>query len=78
MIESNIFIFYFISMSDDSFDFKLFTVNVILSSLEKIFQFLTLININVINMIFIDEFLMLKLCEHFDIQSVLLSKLKLI
>jgi len=76
--ENNILIFYFISMSDDSFDFKLFIVNVILSSLEKIFRFLVLINIEVIDMTFIDESLMSKLCECFDIQSILLSKSKLI
>jgi len=63
-------------MSDDSFDFKLFTVNIILNSLEKIFQSLTLIDIKAIDMTFIDEFIMLKLCERFDIQSVSLSKSK--
>jgi len=63
-------------MSDDSFNFKLFTVNVILNSLEKIFQFFTLIDINAIDMTFIDEILMSKLCECFDNQSVLLLKLK--
>jgi len=65
-------------MSDDSFDFKSFTVNVILSSLKKIFRFLVLIDINAIDMMFIDEFLMSELCECFDIQSVSLSKSKLI
>jgi len=65
-------------MSDDSFNFKSFTVDVILSSLEKIFRFLILINIEVINITFIDESLMSKLCECFDIQSILLSKSKLI
>jgi len=65
-------------MSDDSFNFKSFTVDVILSSLEKIFRFLALINTEVIDMTFINEFLMSKLCEHFDIQLILLSKLKLI
>jgi len=76
--ESNILIFCFISMSDDSFDFKSFTVDVILSSLEKIFRFLALINTEVTNMTFIDESLMSELCECFDIQSILLSKSKLI
>ncbi len=78
MIESNILIFCFISMSDDSFNFKSFTVNIILNSLEKIFRFLTLINTEVTDMTFIDESLMSELCEHFDIQSISLSKLKLI
>ncbi len=54
-------------MSDDSFNFKLFTVDVILSSLEKIFRSLALINIEVIDMTFIDESLMSELCECFDI-----------
>jgi len=76
--ESNILIFCFISMSDDSFDFKSFTVNIILSSLEKIFRFLVLINTEVIDMTFIDESLMSKLCERFDIQSISLLKSKLI
>ncbi len=65
-------------MSDDSFDFKSFTVDIILNSLEKIFKFLALINIEVIDMTFIDESLMSKLCERFDIQSISLSKSKLI
>ncbi len=65
-------------MSDDSFDFKLFTVDIILNSLEKKFRFLTLINTEVTDMIFIDESLMSKLCECFDIQSISLSKSKLI
>ncbi len=65
-------------MSDDSFDFKSFTVDIILSSLEKIFKFLALIDIEVTDMTFIDESLMSKLCERFDIQSILLSKSKLI
>jgi len=78
MIESNTFIFCFISMSDDSFDFKSFTVDVILNNLEKIFQFFILININAIDMTFIDEFLMSELCKCFDIQSVSLLKSKLI
>jgi hypothetical protein len=63
-------------MSDDSFDFKSFTVNIILSSLEKIFQFFALINIEVTDMTFINEFMMSELCERFDIQSVSLFKLK--
>ncbi len=65
-------------MFDESFNFKSFTVDVILSSLEKIFKFLTLINIEVIDMTFIDESLMSKLCECFDIQLISLSKSKLI
>ncbi len=65
-------------MSDDSFDFKSFTVDVILNSLEKIFRSFALINIKVIDMTFIDESLMSKLCECFDIQSISLSKSKLI
>ncbi len=65
-------------MSDDSFDFKSFTVDVILSSLEKIFRSFTLINTEVTNMTFIDESLMSELCERFDIQSISLSKSKLI
>ncbi len=65
-------------MSDDSFDFKLFTVDIILNSLEKIFRSFALINIEVTNITFIDKSLMSKLCEHFDIQSILLSKSKLI
>ena len=78
MTENDILVFCFISMSDDSFDFKSFTVNVILSSLEKIFRFLALIDAEVINMTFIDESLMSELCERFDIQSISLSKSKLI
>ncbi len=78
MTENNIFIFCFISMSDDSFNFKSFIVDVILSSLEKIFRFFALINIKVIDMTFINESLMLELCKHFDIQLILLSKSKLI
>ncbi len=65
-------------MSDDSFDFKSFTVDIILNSLEKIFRSLALIDIEVIDMTFIDESLMSKLCERFDIQSISLSKSKLI
>jgi len=74
--ENDILIFCFISMSDDSFDFKLFTVDVILSSLEKIFRSLTLIDTEVTDMTFIDESLMSELCECFDIQSISLSKSK--
>jgi len=76
--ENDILIFCFISMSDDSFDFKSFTVDIILNSLEKIFRFLTLINTKVIDMTFINESLMSELCERFDIQLILLSKSKLI
>jgi len=76
--ESDILIFCFISISDDSFDFKSFTVNIILNSLEKIFRFLSLINIEVTDITFIDESLMSKLCERFDIQLISLSKSKLI
>ncbi len=65
-------------MSDDLFDFKSFTVDVILSSLEKIFRFLALIDTEVIDMTFIDESLMSELCKRFDIQSISLSKSKLI
>jgi len=68
----------FISMLDDSFDFKSFIVNVILSNLEKIFQFLALINIEVTDMTFIDDSLISELCERFDIQSISLFKSKLI
>ncbi len=63
-------------MSDDSFDFKSFIVDVILNSLEKIFRFLILIDTKVTDMIFIDESLMSELCERFDIQSISLSKSK--
>jgi len=65
-------------MPDDSFDFKSFTVDVILSSLEKIFRFFALIDTEVTDMTFIDESLMSELCERFDIQSISLSKSKLI
>ncbi len=54
-------------MSDDSFDFKPFTVDVILNSLEKIFRSLALIDTEVTDMTFIDESLMPELCERFDI-----------
>jgi len=63
-------------MFDDSFDFKSFTIDVILSNLEKIFRFLALINIKVIDMTFIDESLMSELCECFNIQSISLLKSK--
>jgi len=65
-------------MFDDLFDFTSFAVDVILSSLEKIFRFFALINTEVTDMTFIDESLMSKLCEHFNIQLILLSKSKLI
>ncbi len=74
--ESNILIFCFINMFDDSFNFKSFTVDIILSSLEKIFRSLALINTEITDMTFINESLMSKLCERFDIQSILLSKSK--
>ncbi len=76
--ENDILIFCFISMSDDSFDFKSFTVDVILSNLEKIFRFFALIDTEVTDMTFINESLMSELCECFDIQSISLSKSKLI
>jgi len=71
-------IFCFINMLYDSFDFKSFIVNVILSSLEKIFRFLALINIKVTDMTFINNSLISELCERFDIQSISLFKSKLI
>jgi len=74
--ENDILIFCFISMSDDSFNFKSFTVDIILSNLEKIFRSLILINTEVTDMTFIDESLMSELCERFDIQSILLLKSK--
>ncbi len=76
--ENDILIFCFISMSDDSFDFKSFIVDIILNSLEKIFRFLALIDTEVIDMTFIDESLMSELCKRFDIQSISLSKSQLI
>jgi len=76
VIENDILIFCFISIFDDSFDFKSFTVNVILSSLEKIFRSFALINTEVTDMTFIDESLMSELCECFDIQSISLLKSK--
>jgi len=66
----------FINMLDDSFDFKSFIVDVILNSLEKIFRFLALIDIEVTDMTFIDDSLVSELCERFDIQSISLFKLK--
>ncbi len=76
MIKNDTLIFCFISMFDNSFNFKSFTVDIILKSLKKIFRFLTLINTEVTDMTFIDESLMSKLCKRFDIQSILLSKSK--
>ncbi len=76
MIESDMLIFCFINMLDDSFDFKSFIIDVILNSLEKIFWFLALINIEVTDMTFINDSLILELCEHFDIQSISLFKSK--
>jgi len=76
--KSNILIFCFISMSDDSFDFKSFTVDIILSSLEKIFRSFALIDTEVTDMTFINKSLVSELCERFDIQSISLSKSKLI
>jgi len=63
-------------MLDDSFDFKPFIVNVILSSLEKIFRSFALIDIKVTDMTFIDDSLVSELCERFDIQSISLFKSK--
>ncbi len=68
----------FINILNDSFDFKSFIVDVILSNLEKIFRFLALIDIEVTDMTFIDDSLISELCEHFDIQSISLFKSKLI
>jgi len=65
-------------MLNDSFNFKSFIVDVILSSLKKIFRFLALINTEVTDMTFIDESLMSELCERFNIQLISLLKLKLI
>jgi len=76
VIENDMLISCFISMLNDSFDFKLFIVNVILSSLEKIFRFLALINIKVTDMTFINDSLISELCERFDIQSISLFKSK--
>ena len=63
-------------MPDDPFDFKPFTVDVILNSLGKIFRSLALIDTRVTDMTFIDESLMSELCERFDIQPISLSKSK--
>jgi len=68
----------FINILNDSFDFKSFIVDVILSNLEKIFRFLALIDIEVTDMTFIDDSLISELCERFDIQSISLFKSKLI
>ncbi len=54
-------------MLNDSFDFKSFIIDIILNSLEKIFQFLALINIKVTDMMFINDSLISELCERFDI-----------
>ncbi len=66
----------YISMLNDSFDFKSFIVDIILSSLEKIFRFLALIDIEVTDMTFINDSLISELCERFDIQSISLFKSK--
>jgi len=76
VIESDMLISCFINMLDDSFDFKSFIMNVILNSLEKIFWFLVLINIEVTDITFIDDSLISELCERFDIQSISLFKSK--
>ena len=76
MTESDMLISCFISMLDDSFDFKSFIVNIILSSLEKMFRFFALIDIEVTDMMFIDDSLISELCECFDIQSISLFKSK--
>jgi len=68
----------FINILNNSFDFKSFIVDVILSNLEKIFRFLALIDIEVTDMTFIDDSLISELCERFDIQSISLFKSKLI
>ncbi len=74
--ENDILISCFISMLDNSFNFKPFIVNVILNSLEKIFRFLALIDIKVTDMMFINDSLISELCECFDIQSISLFKSK--
>ncbi len=76
MTENDILISCFINMLDDSFNFKSFIVNIILNSLEKIFRFLILIDIEVTDMTFINDSLISELCEHFDIQSISLFKSK--
>jgi len=63
-------------MLNDSFDFKSFIVDIILSSLEKIFRSLVLIDIEVTDMTFINDSLISELCERFDIQSISLFKSK--
>jgi len=65
-------------MLNNSFDFKSFIVDIILNSLENIFRFLALINIEVTDMTFINDSLISELCERFDIQSISLFKSKLI
>jgi len=65
-------------MLNNSFDFKSFIIDIILNSLEKIFRFLALINIEVTDMTFINDSLISELCERFDIQSISLFKSKLI
>ncbi len=65
-------------MLDDSFDFKSFIVDIILNSLKKIFRSFVLINIKVIDMMFINDSLISELCERFEIQSISLFKSKLI
>ncbi len=67
MTESDILISYIINMFNDSFNFKPFIINVILSSLKKVFKLFTLINIKIINITFINESLMLKLYKRFKI-----------
>jgi len=54
-------IFCFINRLNDSFNFKSFIVDVILNSLEKIFQFLALIDIKVTDMTFINDSLISEL-----------------
>jgi len=76
--ENDMLISCFINMLDDSFDFKSFIVDVILSNLKKIFRFLALIDIKVTDMTFINNSLISELCECFDIQSISLFKSKLI
>jgi len=66
----------FISMLNDSFNFKSFIVDIILNNLEKIFRFLALINIEVIDMTFINDLLISELCDCFDIQLISLFKSK--
>ncbi len=63
-------------MLNDSFDFKSFIVDIILSNLEKIFRSLALINIKVTDMMFINNSLISEICECFNIQSISLFKSK--